>query len=69
MLGLVAAGFGIGITSAASTAIAFPGIVFRPMAGPESLLQLAAAWVPSNPNPVLRRFLSFSRVQLQRRGS
>jgi DNA-binding transcriptional LysR family regulator len=61
LMNLVAMGLGVGLTSEATTATAFPQVVFRPIAGDDELLQFSAAWLPHNDNPALRRFLSLAR--------
>ena len=55
------AGFGATIVAEPATAATYPGVVFRPIAGPDALLPIKAAWLPQNDNPVLRRFLSLLR--------
>ncbi|OWJ63733.1 LysR family transcriptional regulator [Inquilinus limosus] len=61
ILGLVGAGFGITFVPESQTAAAYPGVVFRPIAGDEALLSISAAWLAVNDNPALRRFLSVLR--------
>jgi DNA-binding transcriptional LysR family regulator len=59
---LVAMGRGVSLTSEASIATPFPGVVFRPVSGRDEMLQFSAVWWPGNDNPALRRFLSLARA-------
>ncbi|MFC5396798.1 LysR family transcriptional regulator [Bosea vestrisii] len=60
LLSLVAVGRGLTLTSEASTAAQFPGIVYRPVAS--EMLPFSAVWSPRNDNPACRRLLSFART-------
>ena len=57
----VALGFGLSLLSDSSTAIPYPGVAFRPLAGEEDRVSYSAVWLPGNDNPALRRFLSLAR--------
>ncbi|MGO9773344.1 MAG: LysR family transcriptional regulator [Roseiarcus sp.] len=57
----VALGFGLSLLSDSSTAIPYPGVAFRPIAGEGHHISYSAIWLPGNDNPALRRFLSLSR--------
>jgi len=59
LLSLVAVGRGLTLTSEASTAAQFPGIVYRPLA--DEVLPFCAVWSPRNDNPACRRLLSLAR--------
>lgn len=61
LLVLVGLGFGISLVGTAETAVAYPNVVFRPLAG--EMLPFSAVWAPNNDNPALRRFLSLARAQ------
>lgn len=61
LLGLVAAGYGVTIVSKAACGVAYPGVVFLPIAEEDASIPVRMAWVASNDNPVLRRFLSHIR--------
>jgi DNA-binding transcriptional LysR family regulator len=61
ILGLVGAGFGVTIVPETLTGVAYPGVVFRPVAGDDALLPISAAWRAANDNPALHRFLSLLR--------
>lgn len=50
-------GFGSTITAESGTGVAYPDVVYLPIA--EVRIPFSAAWSPANPNPALRRFLSF----------
>lgn len=56
---LVALGKGLTLTSEATTAAMFPGIIYRPIAG--EVLPFSAVWSPKNDNPALRRLLSLAK--------
>ena len=58
---LVAMGRGVSLTSEATIATPFPGVVFRPLAGLDATLQFSAVWWPKNGDPAFRRFLSVAR--------
>jgi DNA-binding transcriptional LysR family regulator len=59
---LVAMGRGLSLTSEATVATSFPGVIFRPISGSDATLQFSAVWWPKNDNPALRRFLSLARA-------
>ena len=60
LMQIVANGQGLTLTSEATVATQFPGVVYRPLAG-ESL-PFCAVWSPRNDNPAFRRFLSLAKV-------
>lgn len=69
LMNLVAMGLGLGLTSEATSATLFQGVVFRPIGGEDDLIQFSAIWLPQNDNPALRRFLSLARtIAKERRG-
>lgn len=59
LLPLVALGRGLTLTSEATTAAQFPGVVYRPILG--ETLPFSAVWSPGNDNPSMRRLLSLAR--------
>jgi DNA-binding transcriptional LysR family regulator len=59
----VALGFGLSLLGDSSTAIPYPGVAFRPLAGEEHRVSYSAVWLPGNDNPALRRFLSRARAK------
>lgn len=60
LLSLVALGYGLTITSEATTALSIPGIVYRSITG--EVVPFSAVWSPRNDNPALRRLLSMART-------
>lgn len=60
LLTLVALGRGLTLTSEATTAARFPGVVYRPMNG--EALPFSAVWSPKNDNPACRKLLSLART-------
>lgn len=64
LMHLVAMGQGITLTSEATTASCFPGVIYRPMS--EEILPFCAIWSPQNDNPALRRLLSLARTMSKR---
>jgi DNA-binding transcriptional LysR family regulator len=61
-LHLVALGMGVSLTTEATTASAYPGVEFRPIADPGSIIPFSGVWSPQNDNPAFRRFLSLARI-------
>jgi fructose 1,6-bisphosphatase len=59
LLTLVAHGSGLTVTSEATTAVTFPGVVYRPIVG--EMLPFCAVWSRHNDNPAFRRPLSVAR--------
>lgn len=59
LLPLVALGRGLTLTSEATTAASFPGVVYRPIVG--ETIPFSAVWSPSNDNPAFRQLLSLAR--------
>ena len=62
LMHLVALGLGLTFVAEAATAMSFPEVTFRPIAGNAELLAFSAVWSPNNDNPAFRRFLSLARV-------
>ena len=60
LLQLVALGRGLTVTSEATTAAQFPGVVFRPIVG--EILPFGAVWSPGNDNPAFWRLLELARL-------
>lgn len=61
LMHLVAIRQGLTLTSEATTAARFPGVVYRPLS--EEILPFCAIWSPQNDNPALRRLLSLARAK------
>lgn len=59
LMRLVALRRGLTVTSEATTAAQFPGVVFRPIAG--EVLPFCAVWSPNNDNPALRQLLDLAK--------
>lgn len=62
LMNLIGLGFGVSLTCESAIGVAYPGVVFRPLAGPEDMVTFSAVWSPENDNPALRRFLSLART-------
>ncbi|MFG1412009.1 LysR family transcriptional regulator [Tardiphaga sp. 862_B3_N4_1] len=60
LMQIVAGGHSLTLTSEATVAAQFPGVVYRPLAG--EILPFCAVWSPRNDNPAFRRFLSLAKV-------
>ena len=59
LMRLVALRRGLTVTSEATTAAQFPGVVFRPIAG--EVLPFCGVWSPNNENPALHRLLDLAK--------
>lgn len=59
LMQLVALGRGLTVTSEATTAAQFPGVVFRPIIG--EILPFRAVWASRNDNPAFGRLLDLAR--------
>jgi DNA-binding transcriptional LysR family regulator len=57
LMHLVAIGLGVSLTSEATVGLKFPGVVFRPIAGGDQVIQFSAVWLRNNRNPALTTFL------------
>lgn len=68
LMGMVAAGDGITLTSEATTYVPFPGVVFRPIADETEAARFSAIWSPHNRNPALLKLLGLA-TQLSRSAS
>lgn len=60
LMQIVAGGNSLTLTSEATIATQFPGVVNRMLAG--EILTFHAVWSPRNDNPAFRRFLSLAKV-------
>lgn len=60
LIGMVAAGDGITLTSEATTCVPFPGVVFRPIDDETEPARFSAVWSPHNRNPALLNMLDLA---------
>ncbi|MEH3036035.1 MAG: LysR family transcriptional regulator [Sphingomonas adhaesiva] len=60
LMGMVAAGDGITLTTEAMTHISFPGIVFRSIADETEPARFSAVWSPYNRSPTLKLLLDIA---------
>lgn len=58
---LVAAGFGITLATESQSQVAFPGVVFRPIAETNASVEVRLAWAPDSEDAVAGRFIAFMR--------
>lgn len=61
LIHLVGFGLGIAFVGEGATALGYPNVVFRQMAGRDNLA-ISAVWAANNDNPMLRRFLAHLRA-------
>ncbi len=66
ILTLVSAGFGVGFVPESFRAVAIPGVVYRPLAGPATNALLAAARRRNDAAPAVRAFMRVVRTTLSR---
>jgi DNA-binding transcriptional LysR family regulator len=60
LMGMVAAGDGITLTTEATTHIPFPGVVFRLIADETEPARFSAVWSPHNRSPALKNLLNMA---------
>lgn len=60
LMGLVAAGDGITLTTETTTHVPFPGVVFRLIADESEPARFSAVWAPHNRNPALLNMLDLA---------
>jgi len=60
LMGMVAVGDGITLTSEATTHVPFPGVVFRLIADETEPARFSAVWSPHNRNPALHNLLDLA---------
>lgn len=60
LMQIVANGESLTLTSEATIATQFAGVIYRPLAG--EILPFCAVWSPRNDNPAFRRLLSLAKV-------
>ena len=65
LMGMVATGEGITLTSKATTYVPFPGVAFRPIADETEPARFSAVWSPHNRNPALLNLLDLATQMSQ----
>lgn len=65
LMGMVATGEGITLTSEATTYVPFPGVAFRPIADETEPARFSAVWSPHNRNPALLNLLDLATQMSQ----
>lgn len=60
LMGMVASGDGITLTSEATTHVPFPGVVFRPISDETEQAQFSAVWSPHNRSPALKHLIDLA---------
>lgn len=68
LMNLVGLGLGLTLTTSSTLGAAFPGVVFRPIAGDRDIVEWTAIWSVSNTNPALKRFLAVVRSEAKQSG-
>ncbi|WP_245581972.1 LysR family transcriptional regulator [Phyllobacterium phragmitis] len=61
LMRMVAERYGVTLVPESATAIAIPGIIFRPLNDQAASISVTAVWSPFNQNPPLRDFLTLMR--------
>lgn len=61
ILALVAAGFGITLTTESQARVGFPGVAFVPIAEENASVNIVLAWAPQSEDPAVGRFIAFMR--------
>lgn len=69
LLGMVSAGYGITVVAESATALAVPGVIYRPILEENATMSVRMAWLDENENPALGRFLSHARRIARRSGA
>lgn len=65
LMGMVAAGDGITLSTEATTYVSFPGVVFRSITDETEPAQFSAVWSPHNRNPALLNMLDLAAQMSQ----
>ncbi len=61
LLGLVSTGYALTVVSESATAIAFPGVIYRPIVDDDATVSVRMAWLSGNENSALGPFPSHAR--------
>jgi DNA-binding transcriptional LysR family regulator len=64
---LVAAGFGVTLALASFSRSVVPGVVFKPITGRQTSMEMALVWEPGSADAVVGRFVAFMRDKLAKR--
>jgi DNA-binding transcriptional LysR family regulator len=68
IMALVGAGFGLTLATKSQSEVAFPGVVYRPIAEDDAWLQVELAWLPTSEDAAVGRFVAFMRDEARSRG-
>ena len=60
---LIAAGFGVTLATESQTQVHVPGLIYRPIAEDNALVEMKLAWTSDSEEPAVGRFISFMRDQ------
>jgi len=66
---LIAAGFGVTLATESQTQVHVPGLIYRPIAEDNALVEVKLAWTPDSEEPAVGRFISFMRDQSRTAGA
>ncbi|MCK0166209.1 LysR family transcriptional regulator [Jannaschia sp. S6380] len=61
LLGIVGLDMGLTVIGGSAIGLSMPGIVLKPMSGPDVTLPVMAVWLPGNDNPARGRFVAMLR--------
>ncbi|GHO46694.1 LysR substrate-binding domain-containing protein [Ktedonospora formicarum] len=61
VIGLVAAGIGVALVSSCLSELRTHEVIYRPLAGPATLVKYAMAWKQENTSPLVKAFLNVVR--------
>ena len=61
LLGLVGLDMGLTVIGGSAIGLSLPGVVLKPMSGPDVTLPVMAVWLPGNDNPARGRFVAMLR--------
>lgn len=68
IMALVGAGFGMTLAARSQSDVAFPGVVYRPIAEDDAWVQVELAWLASSEEVAVGRFVAFMRDEALSRG-
>ena len=67
IMALVGAGFGITLATQSQSEVAFPGVIYKPIAEDDAWLQVELAWLPTSEDAAVGRFVAFMRDEARSR--